>query len=94
MASSKLLLSILQTEYETPAVGEWVTSRQSDMKDGTEARHTTREELDRRSLHIGMTDLLLKAVSRIVGFRELPWQDCNRRENWHGIIYTPGVSIL
>jgi hypothetical protein len=41
MASSKLLLSILQTECETPAVGEWVTSRQSDVEDGTEARHTT-----------------------------------------------------
>ncbi|KAH6667260.1 hypothetical protein B0J14DRAFT_659238 [Halenospora varia] len=41
MASSKLLLSILQTEYETPAVGEWVTSRQADVEDGMEARHTT-----------------------------------------------------
>jgi hypothetical protein len=41
MVSSKLLLSTLQTEYETPAVGEWVTSRQANVKDGTEARHTT-----------------------------------------------------
>jgi len=41
MALSKLPLSILRTKYETPAVGEWVTSRQADMEDGTEARHTT-----------------------------------------------------
>ncbi|KAG4432844.1 hypothetical protein IFR05_011683 [Cadophora sp. M221] len=43
MALSKLLLSILRTEYETPAVGDWVTSRQADVADGTEARHTTSE---------------------------------------------------
>jgi hypothetical protein len=44
-------------------VGEWVTSRQSDVKDDTEARHTTREELDRRSLHIGMMDLVVEGCS-------------------------------
>jgi hypothetical protein len=43
MALSKLLLSILQTEYETPAVGEWVISRQADVEDGTEVRHMTSE---------------------------------------------------
>ena len=43
MASSKLLLSILGTEYETPAVGEWVTSRQADMEDCREADYTTSE---------------------------------------------------
>jgi hypothetical protein len=41
MASSKLLLGILRTEYETLAVGEWVTSRQTDVEVGTEAHHTT-----------------------------------------------------
>jgi hypothetical protein len=34
----------LTTEYETPAVGEWVTRRQADVEDGTEARHTTSKE--------------------------------------------------
>ena len=29
------------TEYETPAVGEWVTSRQADVEGGVEVRHTT-----------------------------------------------------
>jgi hypothetical protein len=41
MASSKRLLSILRTEYETLVVGEWATSRQADVEDGTEAHHTT-----------------------------------------------------
>ena len=41
MALLKLLLSILRTKYETPAVGECVTRRQADVEDGTEARHTT-----------------------------------------------------
>jgi hypothetical protein len=44
MALLKLLLSILRTEYETPAVGEWVTSRQADVEGGTEASHTTSED--------------------------------------------------
>jgi len=39
----KLPLSILWTEYETPAVGERVTSRQANVEDSTEARHTTLE---------------------------------------------------
>jgi hypothetical protein len=43
MAAPKLLLSILRTEYETPAVGERVTSRQADVEDGEEADHTTSE---------------------------------------------------
>ena len=43
MAASQLLLSILQTEYETPAAGKWVTSRQADVEDGGEAGHTTSE---------------------------------------------------
>ncbi len=43
MAPSKLLLSILRTEYETPALGEWVTSRQADVEDCVEADHTTSE---------------------------------------------------
>jgi hypothetical protein len=37
MIASKLLLSILQAEYKTAALGEWVTSRQADVEDGTEA---------------------------------------------------------
>jgi hypothetical protein len=43
MAASKLQLSILRTEYETPAGGEWVTSRQANVEDGREADHTTLE---------------------------------------------------
>jgi hypothetical protein len=43
MAASKLLLSILWTEYGTPAVGEWVISRQADVEDSTEACYTTFE---------------------------------------------------
>jgi hypothetical protein len=43
MAASQPLLSILRTEYETPAAGEWVTSRQADVEDGGEADHTTSE---------------------------------------------------
>jgi len=43
MAASKLLLSIIRTEYETPALGEWVTSRQANVEDGGEADHTTLE---------------------------------------------------
>ena len=38
---SKFLLSILRTEYETLAVGNWVTSRQDDVEDSIEARHMT-----------------------------------------------------
>jgi hypothetical protein len=43
MAPSMLLLSILRTEYETPAVGEWVTSRQAGVEDRAEADYTTSE---------------------------------------------------
>jgi hypothetical protein len=43
MAALKLPLSILRTEYETPAVGKWVTSRQADVDGRTEADHTTSE---------------------------------------------------
>jgi hypothetical protein len=43
MAASKLLLSILWTEYETLALGEWVTSRRDDVEDYEEADHTTSE---------------------------------------------------
>jgi hypothetical protein len=43
MVPLKLLLSILRTEYETPAVGEWVTSRQADVDSGKEAGYTTSE---------------------------------------------------
>jgi hypothetical protein len=43
MALSQLLLSILRTEYETPAVGEWVTIRQADVDGWMEADHTTSE---------------------------------------------------
>jgi len=43
MAVPKPLLSILRTEYETPAVGEWVTSRRADVEDSREADHTTSE---------------------------------------------------
>ncbi|KAG9245435.1 hypothetical protein BJ878DRAFT_541275 [Calycina marina] len=57
MASSKFLLSNLRTEFGTPAVGDWVTSRQADMEDGAEARIRPREELDRQSLHMRMMDL-------------------------------------
>jgi hypothetical protein len=60
--SSKLLLSILQTEYETPAVGEWVTSRQADVKDGIEERYTTSGGA--RSTVVAYWQL--KAVLRIV----------------------------
>jgi hypothetical protein len=63
MASSKLLLSILRTEYETPAVGEWVTSRQADVEDARRHVIRPREELDRRSLHIGMMDLVIEGCS-------------------------------
>lgn len=34
-----LLLSILQIEYEMPAVGEWVISRQVNVKDCVKANH-------------------------------------------------------
>jgi hypothetical protein len=40
---SKLLLSIIRTEYETPALGEWVTSRQANVEDSGEADYTTSE---------------------------------------------------
>jgi hypothetical protein len=43
MALSQLLLSILRTEYETPAVGEWVISRQANVDGWIEADHTTSE---------------------------------------------------
>jgi hypothetical protein len=39
----KLLLSILHTEYETPALGEPVTSRRVDVGYCVEAGHTTSE---------------------------------------------------
>jgi hypothetical protein len=35
--------SILRTEYETLALGEWVTSRRDDVEDYEEAGHTTSE---------------------------------------------------
>jgi hypothetical protein len=41
MIVSKLLLSILWTEYEMPALGEWVIRRQADVEDGKEAGHTS-----------------------------------------------------
>ena len=41
--SIEALLSILWTECETPAVGEWVTSRQADVEDCGGADHTTLE---------------------------------------------------
>jgi len=63
MASSKLLLSILRTEYETPAVGDWVTSRQADVEDGAETRIRPREELDRRLLHMGIMHLVIEGCS-------------------------------
>ncbi|KAL2063230.1 hypothetical protein VTL71DRAFT_5034 [Oculimacula yallundae] len=43
MAASQPLLSIPRTEYETPALGEWTTNRQTDMEDCEEAGHTTSE---------------------------------------------------
>jgi hypothetical protein len=43
MAASKLLLSILRTEYETLAAGEWVTGRQADVEDYEEVYHTASE---------------------------------------------------
>jgi hypothetical protein len=43
MAASKLLLSILWTEYETLALGEWVISRRDDVEDYEEADYTTLE---------------------------------------------------
>lgn len=43
MAALKLSLSILRTKYETPVVGEWVTSRQANVEDCTETGHTTSE---------------------------------------------------
>jgi hypothetical protein len=43
MAISKLLLGILWTEYESLALGEWVTSRQADVEDCVEVDHTTLE---------------------------------------------------
>jgi hypothetical protein len=43
MTASKLLLSILWTEYETPALGEWVIRREADVEDGEEAGHTSSE---------------------------------------------------
>lgn len=43
VAASKLLLSILWTEYETLALGEWVTSRRDDVEDYEELDYTTRE---------------------------------------------------
>ncbi|KAH6701255.1 hypothetical protein BKA61DRAFT_203534 [Leptodontidium sp. MPI-SDFR-AT-0119] len=46
MAASQPLLSIPRTEYETPALGEWITNRQVDVEDYKEAGHTTSEELD------------------------------------------------
>jgi len=63
MASSKLLLSILRTEYETPAVGDWATSRQADVEDGAETRIRPREELYRRLLHMGIMDLVIEGCS-------------------------------
>jgi len=41
IAPSKLLLSIVRAEYRTPAVREWVTSRQVEVEDSREADHTT-----------------------------------------------------
>jgi hypothetical protein len=49
IAPSTLLLSILRTEYETLAVGEWVTSRQVDVEYGGEVI-SPRKELDPRPL--------------------------------------------
>jgi hypothetical protein len=43
MVILKLLLSIIWTEYETPALGEWVTSRQVNVEDGSKVDHTISE---------------------------------------------------
>jgi hypothetical protein len=43
IASSKLLLSILRTEYETPTVGELVTGGHGDVDDHKEADRMTSE---------------------------------------------------
>lgn len=43
MAISKLRLSTLWIDYETLALGEWVTSRYNDVEDCVEADHTTLE---------------------------------------------------
>jgi hypothetical protein len=43
IAILKLPLSILWTEYETPAVGDWVISRQADLDGRMEAGYTTSE---------------------------------------------------
>jgi hypothetical protein len=53
ITSSKLLLSILRTEYETPTAGELVTGGHGDMDDLKEADRMTRKELDPKPLHIG-----------------------------------------
>jgi hypothetical protein len=64
MAISKLPLSILRTEYETPAVGEWVTSRQADVEGGTEASHTTSEGARSAAVaYIGRMDLVIEGCS-------------------------------
>jgi hypothetical protein len=44
IAISKLLLSILRTDYETLALAEWVTSRQVDVEDCVETNYTTSGE--------------------------------------------------
>jgi hypothetical protein len=52
-------LSILQTEYETPAVEEWVTSRQADVEDCAEADYTTSEGARFVLIYIGRIDLVI-----------------------------------
>jgi hypothetical protein len=43
IAVLKLLLSIIRTEYEMPALGEWVTRRQANVEDCEKADHMTLE---------------------------------------------------
>ncbi len=65
MAASKLLLSILRTEYETAALGEWATSRRADLEDCTEAGYTTSEGARYAVfVHIGRMDLVIEGCFR------------------------------
>jgi hypothetical protein len=58
IVAPKLPLSILRTEYETPAVGEWVTSRQAGVEDYAEVGHMTSEGARFAVVGIGRMDLV------------------------------------
>jgi hypothetical protein len=88
MIASKLLLSILRAEYETAALGEWVTSRQADVEEGTEEVRQPRKELDPQSLHIGRMDLVIEGHFRgSSGSVRCYGRTGRAAQNWHGTTY-------